>query len=67
MPSSMLTSKGQITLSKAVRETLQIAPGDRVAFRIQEDGTVLVEAETADLLALQVHCSRRCVVFRSTI
>jgi antitoxin PrlF len=53
MPSSTMTTKGQITIPKAVRETLQIAPGDRVAFRIQPDGTVIVEAETEDLLGLQ--------------
>lgn len=34
-----VTSKGQITMPKAVRETLSIYPGDKVAFTV-EDGTV---------------------------
>lgn len=53
MPKSTLTSKGQITLPKAVRETLAVHPGDRLAFRIHDDGTVTVEAETVDLRALR--------------
>jgi antitoxin PrlF len=52
MPSSTLTSKGQITIPKAVREELGLRVGDRVAFRVLEDGTVVVESETIDLLSL---------------
>jgi AbrB family looped-hinge helix DNA binding protein len=52
MPSSTLTSKGQITIPKAVREELGLREGDRVAFRVLEDGTVVVESETIDLLSL---------------
>jgi antitoxin PrlF len=52
MPIATITSKGQVTIPKAVREALGVDAGDRLAFRIQEDGTVLVEAETVDLLAL---------------
>lgn len=44
-----LTSKGQITVPKRVREALAVGPGDRLAFRIREDGTVTVEAETVEL------------------
>lgn len=53
MPSSTITSKGQITLPKAVRDALGVDTGDRVAFRIEEDGRVIVEPETGDLLALR--------------
>jgi AbrB family looped-hinge helix DNA binding protein len=52
MPGAKITSKGQVTIPKAVRDALGVDTGDRLAFRIQEDGTVLVEAETGDLLAL---------------
>jgi AbrB family looped-hinge helix DNA binding protein len=52
MPDAKITSKGQVTIPKAVRDALGVDTGDRLAFRIQEDGTVLVEAETGDLLAL---------------
>jgi antitoxin PrlF len=53
MPSATLTSKGQITLPKDVRAALAVRPGDRLAFRIHEDGTVTVEAETVDLRLLR--------------
>jgi AbrB family looped-hinge helix DNA binding protein len=48
-----LTSKGQITIPKAVRDELGLREGDRVAFRVLEDGRVVVEPETIDLLDLQ--------------
>ena len=53
MPASRITSKGQITVPKAVRETLALNPGDRIAFRIHDDGTVTVEAETVELKTLR--------------
>lgn len=48
-----LTSKGQITVPKHVREILGVRPGDRLAFRIRGDGSVVVEAETVDLRTLR--------------
>jgi len=53
MPSTTLTSKGQVTIPKAVREELGLKEGDRVAFRVLEDGTVVVEPETIELLDLR--------------
>ncbi|MDH3816153.1 MAG: type II toxin-antitoxin system PrlF family antitoxin [Acidobacteriota bacterium] len=53
MPSTTLTSKGQVTIPKIVRDELGLREGDRVAFRILEDGTVIVEPETVDLLDLK--------------
>jgi AbrB family looped-hinge helix DNA binding protein len=53
MTSSRITSKGQITVPKAIRETLGVEPGDRIAFRVQEDGRVVVEPETVDLRSLR--------------
>lgn len=53
MPRSTLTSKGQITVPKVVREALAVHPGDTLAFLIHDDGTVTVEAETVDLLELR--------------
>ena len=38
-----LTTKSQVTLPKAIREHLKVAPGDAVEFRIVADGTVRVE------------------------
>lgn len=45
-----VTSKGQITLPKALRDALGLQPGDRVLFRV-EDGHALL-ARTPDLLEL---------------
>jgi AbrB family looped-hinge helix DNA binding protein len=43
MPSSTLTSKGQITLPKEVREHLHVKEGDRVDFVIDEAGHVVLQ------------------------
>jgi antitoxin PrlF len=53
MSGSTITSKGQITVPKAVRERLALQPGDRLSFVIHDDGTVTVEAETVDLSSLK--------------
>ena len=45
-----VTSKGQITIPKQVREALGIAAGDQVVFRVEENRAVL--ARTANLLDL---------------
>lgn len=52
MPSAAVTSKSQITLPKEVRDKLGVQPGDRVAFREDADGRIVVEAETVDLFSL---------------
>ena len=40
-----LSSKGQITVSKAVRDALGLKEGDRVLFRVLEGRAVLVKVE----------------------
>jgi antitoxin PrlF len=47
---SRLTTKGQITIPKAVREALGLAEGDAVIFRVEGNRAVL--ARTPDLLDL---------------
>jgi AbrB family looped-hinge helix DNA binding protein len=42
MPESTLTSKGQITIPKAVRERLHLEAGDTVYFDMRDDGSVLL-------------------------
>jgi antitoxin PrlF len=39
---SALTSKGQATIPKAIRDHLQLQPGDRLKFFIHPDGTVVL-------------------------
>ena len=53
MPSTTLTSKGQVTIPKTVRDELGLRVGDKVAFRVLEDGTVVVEPETVELFDLK--------------
>ena len=53
MPSAKLTSKGQITIPKEVRKALRLHTGDRLAFRVRDNGTVLVEAEKVSLKSLR--------------
>ncbi len=49
MPASLITSKGQTTIPKEIREYLHLQPGDRVDFVVEEDGRVILEPATADL------------------
>ena len=48
--SARLSSKGQVTIPRAVREALALEEGDRVIFRVEGDRAVL--ARTPDLLRL---------------
>lgn len=45
MSTSTLTSKGQITIPRDVRERLHVAAGDRLSWDIQSDGSVVVRKE----------------------
>jgi antitoxin PrlF len=45
MAASTLTSKGQITIPKDVRERLGLKEGDRVVFRFDERGKLLLQPE----------------------
>jgi AbrB family looped-hinge helix DNA binding protein len=38
-----VTSKGQVTIPKPVRDHLGIAPGSQVAFRRAADGSIVIE------------------------
>lgn len=37
-----LTSKGQVTIPKKIRDALQLAPGSRVDFSVNADGQVVL-------------------------
>jgi AbrB family looped-hinge helix DNA binding protein len=52
MPSASLTSKGQVTVPKAIRERLKITTGDRLDF-IVEGERVVLRAGTRDLRSLE--------------
>jgi antitoxin PrlF len=42
VPTATLTTKGQVTIPKEVRDRLGVDTGDRLNFAVQEDGTVVV-------------------------
>ncbi|QJR14655.1 AbrB/MazE/SpoVT family DNA-binding domain-containing protein [Usitatibacter palustris] len=53
MTTATLTSKGQITIPKEVREALGVAAGDRVEFVEEEKGVYKVVAATRDVRHLK--------------
>jgi len=46
VPTATLTTKGQITIPREVREHLGVDVGDRLSFIVQDDGTVVVRPLT---------------------
>lgn len=46
MSTSTITSKGQVTIPKRVREQLGLKVGDRLAFRVDREGRLVVEPES---------------------
>jgi antitoxin PrlF len=49
MPTATVTSKGQVTLPRKVREALRVRPGDRIDFVLGADGEVRVRAGEVDV------------------
>ena len=41
-----LTSKGQTTIPKEIRDSLGMKPGDRMTFTLMPDGTVVMRVKT---------------------
>ena len=53
MPTSTLTSKGQMVIPKTIRDRLKLEPGDRLDFIIQEDGDILIRPISEDVYNLK--------------
>ncbi len=53
MAFSTVTSKGQITIPKKIRDGMRLRKGDRVSFRMRRDGAVEMRQDDADLRALR--------------
>ena len=53
MPATTVTTKGQVTIPKPIRDALGIQSGDRVVFYRAEDGRIVVEPETVDIRSLR--------------
>lgn len=52
MPTATVTSKGQITIPKEVRDALGLDTGHRVSFVLRENGVVEMHPENVDLMSL---------------
>ncbi len=53
MTTTTLTSKGQLTLPKAIRDRLHLRVGDRLEVTLREDGVILMEPVTVDVSQLK--------------
>lgn len=53
MPNATLTSKGQITIPREIRDYLGVDSGDRLSFEVRESGEVVVQSETTDIRSLR--------------
>ena len=52
MPETTLTSKGQVTVPREIRDRLGLTSGDKLSFTMLSDGTVVMRAKTRRLLDL---------------
>lgn len=53
MPIATVTTKGQVTIPKSVRELLQVGAGDQVDFVVTDQGDVLVRSVSVDIRELR--------------
>ncbi len=53
MLSSTITTKGQITIPKDIRNILNIGKGDRIEFLVDTNGSVTILPVTTDIKALK--------------
>ena len=49
MSTATMTSKGQMTVPKAIRQRLRIGAGDRVDFIVNDDGDIIVRSANNDV------------------
>ena len=47
-----LTSKGQTTIPKEIRDGLGMKPGDRISFTLMPDGTVIMRVKRKSVMEL---------------
>jgi antitoxin PrlF len=53
MAVATLTSKGQTTIPKEIRDLLGLAPGDKLDFVVESDGRVVLRPATRDVRELR--------------
>ena len=52
MTAATLTSKGQTTIPKEIRDSLGMKPGDRMTFTLMPDGTVVLRVKSKSIVEL---------------
>ncbi|SMO57572.1 AbrB/MazE/SpoVT family DNA-binding domain-containing protein [Gracilimonas mengyeensis] len=50
MPTATLTSKGQVTIPKKIRDKLNLKPGDKINFDIEAEGDVKMSTSKKSIL-----------------
>jgi antitoxin PrlF len=53
MPSATLTSKGQVTIPKEVRDKLNLRTGSRIDFVVEPSGSVTLQNLSSDFRSLR--------------
>jgi AbrB family looped-hinge helix DNA binding protein len=53
MPTATLTTKGQVTIPKSVRDLLRIEAGDQIDFFVTDQGDVFVRGLSVDVRELR--------------
>jgi antitoxin PrlF len=53
MSESTISSKGQVTIPKAIRMRMHLKVGDRLRFVVEADGSVRLAAATRDVATLR--------------
>jgi AbrB family looped-hinge helix DNA binding protein len=59
MAVATLTSKGQTTIPKEIRDLLGLAPGDKLDFVVESDGRLVLRPATLDVRQLRGLLHRR--------
>ena len=53
MSTATLTSKGQTTIPRDIRDALGLKPKDRIHYTLMPDGTVIMRAKTRSIVELK--------------
>lgn len=66
MSVSTVTSKGQTTIPKDVREAAKLRSGDRIHFSVLEDGTILLRVKNRSIrdIAIKPRSAKRVEIER---
>lgn len=59
MPTATVTSKGQTTIPKEIRDYLKLQPGDQIDFIAEDNGTVTLVPAMTDIMDLKAVLHRR--------